>query len=64
MPAEILDDYLSTRKRNFDINKLYLDWLTEGVLDTLVYSKDDTGEYGLNVEEAQTLEAEAKSKKI
>lgn len=64
VPAEILDDYLSTRKRNFDINKLYLDWLSEGVLDTLVYSKDDTGEYGLNVEEAQTLEVEAKARNL
>ena len=40
---------------------MYLEWLFEGILDTLVYSKDDTGEYGLNVEEAQTLEIEAKS---
>lgn len=64
VPEEILDDYLTTRKRNFDINKLYLDWLSEGILDTLVYSKDDTGEYGLNVEEAQTLEAEAKSRNL
>ncbi len=64
VPAEILDDYLSTRKRNFEINRLYLDWLSEGVLDTLVYSKDDTGEYGLNVEEAQNLEREAKERNL
>lgn len=64
VPADILDDYLSTRKRNFKINELYLDWLSEDVLNTLVYSKDDTGEYGFNVEEAQTLEAEAKSRNL
>ena len=64
VPADILEDYINTRKRNFEINRLYLDWLSEGVLDTLVYSKDDTGEYGLNVEEAQKLEAEASSKKL
>jgi len=64
VPADILEDYLDTRKRNFEINRLYLDWLNEGVLDTLVYSKDDTGEYGLNVEEAQKLEAEAFSRKL
>ena len=64
VPADILEDYLDTRKRNFEINGLYLDWLDEGVLDTLVYSKDDTGEYGLNVEEAQKLEAEAFSRKL
>ncbi len=64
VPADILDDYINTRKRNFEINKLYLDWLQEGILDTLVYSKDDTGEYGLNVEEAQTLESEAKARNL
>ncbi len=64
VPADILEDYLNTRKRNFEINRMYLDWLSEGVLDTLVYSKDDTGEYGLNVEEAQMLEAEASSRNL
>ncbi len=64
IPAEILDDYLSTRKRNFEINKLYLDWLEKGVLNTLVYSKDDTGEFGLNVEEAQSLAMEAKARNL
>ncbi len=64
VPDDILEDYLNTRKRNFEINRMYLDWLTEGILNTLVYSKDDTGEYGLNVEEAQKLEAEASSKKL
>lgn len=64
VPADILEDYINTRKRNFEINKMYLNWLADGVLDTLVYSKDDTGEYGLNVEEAQTLEAEAKVRNL
>lgn len=26
IPTEILDDYLATRKRNFEINKIYLEW--------------------------------------
>ena len=26
IPQEILDDYLKTRKRNFEINKIYLNW--------------------------------------
>ncbi len=64
VPADILEDYLNTRKRNFEINKLYLDWLQEGVFDTLVFSKDDTGEYGLNVEEAKTLEREAQARNL
>lgn len=52
IPDEILNDYLKTRERNFNVNKFYLDC----GFDTLVFSKDDTGEYGFNVEEAQILE--------
>ena len=54
IPAEILEDYLSTRKRNFEINKTYLKW--GDFFNTLVFSKDDCAEYGLNVQEAQELE--------
>ena len=56
VPNEILDDYLKTRERNFEINKIYLDWQKEGFFDTLVFSKDDCAEYGFNVQEAETLE--------
>ena len=56
IPSEILDDYLATRKRNFEINKIYLEWQKEGLLDTLVFSKDDCAEYGFNVQEAKALE--------
>ena len=56
IPTEILDDYLATRKRNFEINKLYLEYQKQGLFDTLVFSKDDCAEYGFNVQEAQILE--------
>lgn len=56
IPNEIIEDYLSTRKRNFEINKLYLEWQKEGVFDTLIFSKDDCAEQGFNVEEAKELE--------
>ena len=56
IPTEILDDYLNTRKRNFEINKIYLEWQKEGFFDTLIFSKDDCAEYGFNVQEAQILE--------
>ena len=56
IPKEILDDYLKTRKRNFEINKLYLQWQKEGIFETLVFSKDDCAEFGFNVQEAQELE--------
>lgn len=52
VPPEILEDYLATRKRNFEINKMYLDMH----FDTLIFSKDDCAERGFNVEEARELE--------
>ncbi len=56
IPDEILEDYLSTRERNFEINKTYLQWQKEGLFTTLIFSKDDCAQYGLNVLEAQELE--------
>ena len=55
-PSEILDDYIATRKRNFEINKLYLEYQKQGLFNTLVFSKDDCAEYGFNVQEAKVLE--------
>ena len=56
IPSEILDDYIATRKRNFEINKLYLEYQKQGLFNTLVFSKDDCAEYGFNVQEAKALE--------
>ncbi len=56
VPDEILQDYLQTRKRNFEINKIYLEWQKEGFFETLIFSKDDCAEYGFNVQEAKALE--------
>ena len=57
VPQDIIEDYLNTRKRNSEINKIYLEWQKEGLFETLVFSKDDCAQYGLNVKEAQELEA-------
>ena len=56
VPDEILDDYLATRKRNFEINKIYLELQKQGFFETLVFSKDDCAQYGFNVQEAKELE--------
>jgi hypothetical protein len=56
IPESILQDYMFTRKRNFDINMYYLSWIKDGFLDFLVYSQDDTAQYGLNVAEAKSLQ--------
>ncbi len=59
IPQDILEDYICTRERNFNINKLYLKLYEDGVLNTLVYSKDDCAQYGINVKEANLLAQEA-----
>lgn len=64
VPNEILSDYLATRNRNFIINKMYLEWVEQGIFDTLVFSKDDCAEFGLNVLESQILQRVIKDKKI
>lgn len=64
VPDDILNDYLATRYRNFEINKIYIEWLNEGVFDTLVFSKDDCAEYGLNVLEAEILKRTIKEKNL
>ncbi|MBR5303271.1 MAG: DUF4127 family protein [Candidatus Gastranaerophilales bacterium] len=64
IPSEILNDYLETRKRNFEINKIYLKWAREGFFDTLILSKDDCAEFGLNVKEANELDEIIKKENI
>lgn len=64
VPHEIITDYLATRYRNFTINKFYLDWQAEGLFKTLVFSKDDCAEYGLNVLESGVLEHIIKEKNL
>lgn len=63
-PQEILSDYLSTRRRNFSVNKIYLDWCEQGIFDTLVFSKDDCAEFGLNVLESEILAREIKKRNL
>ena len=43
---------LQSAKRNFEINKTYLNW----GLNTLIFSKDDCAPKGFNVDEARELE--------
>lgn len=59
IPEEILNDYLLTRKRNFDINKYYLEIAAakdKKLFETFVFAKDDCAQFGFNVAEAQSLE--------
>lgn len=62
VPAEIRKDYLDTRQRNFQVNRKMLDYAQSGDLDLVIYSQDDSGEYGLNVLEKQRLIAETQKR--
>ena len=62
IPLDILNDYLDTRKRNFEINKYYIELYNQGTFDTLVFSKDDCAQYGFNVKEANILKKLSKNK--
>ncbi|MEI8376994.1 MAG: DUF4127 family protein [bacterium] len=55
IPPEILEDYLSTRKRNYETNLFFLSLLEKNLFDFLVISQDDTAQFGLNVKEGQEL---------
>lgn len=55
VPKEILEDYIATRKRNFIVNNYYLELAKKNIINTLIFSKDDCAEFGLNVEEAEKL---------
>ncbi len=61
IPSEILEDYLLTRNRNFQMNKFYIDLKKQGLIDTLIFSKDDCAQFGLNVQEANELEKYAQN---
>ena len=61
--ATVREDYLLTRQRNFTVNKKIIDYVVEGDLDFLIFSQDDSGQYGLNVSEKNKLIDLAKRKR-
>jgi hypothetical protein len=64
IPKTVLDDFLKRRKRNFALNESHLERLQEKQLDYLVFCQDDTGAYGLNVQEAHQLETAIEEKEL
>jgi hypothetical protein len=56
IPEEIKTDYLSTRFRNFQANRKLIELVKSGAIKNLIFSQDDSGEYGLNVFEKLKLE--------
>jgi uncharacterized protein DUF4127 len=55
VPADVVADYRAGRERNHAVNRLMLDWLTEGVIDYVLIGQDDTAPYGWNIAEARAL---------
>lgn len=55
IPADIRQDYLDTRFRNFTINMTVLKSMEDGLINHLVFSQDDSGAWGLNVGERDRL---------
>ena len=60
IPENIRQDYLATRFRNFQINQTLVDQLKAGNFSRLVFSLDDSGEFGLNVLEQEKLNSRIK----
>lgn len=64
LPEVVLDDFMSRREKNFALNESHLDTLVAGKLDYLTFCQDDTGAYGLNVQEAEQLATQIKKRKL
>jgi hypothetical protein len=56
IPKIVLEDYLSRRERNFQINKNLIELVRKNVINRLVITLDDNAEYGLFKKEAAELE--------
>lgn len=63
IPQEILIDWLTTRERNFSVNKEYVKMFDDGIFDTLIFSKDDCAKYGFNVKEAKYFDLLAQTRR-
>ncbi|QUG40129.1 DUF4127 family protein [Psychrobacillus sp. INOP01] len=46
LPQEIVDDYLSRRKINVEVNKIVLEYVNNGLIDFLIIPQDDSAPYG------------------
>lgn len=64
IPEAVLNDFIDRREKNFSLNESYLSLLFNKKLDYLTYCQDDTGPYGLNVQEAQSLAEQIRKRKL
>ncbi|MBX9877713.1 MAG: DUF4127 family protein [Candidatus Obscuribacterales bacterium] len=64
IPNDIRQDYLATRKRNHAINLQLVEQTEKGLFSSLIFSQDDSGEFGLNVSEKQQLQTLSQEKNL
>ena len=64
LPADVLNDFLARRKRHHSLNRHYLQYLSDRQFDYLTFCQDDTGPFGINVQEAQDLAREVHAKHL
>lgn len=64
VPAEIRQDYLDTRARNFAVTENALRLVEEGVIDRLVLPQDDTAEFGFNIAERRCLQEQVEARNL
>jgi hypothetical protein len=64
LPRNILDDWLSTRLRNFEIHTVALGLAQENIIDHLCLTLDDTSLFGLASRDRRKLEAKTDELKL
>jgi len=57
IPAEIVEDYQRTRRRNLQVNLTMIDWAAEGIFDYLAITQDDANPLGFPAMEQRRLAA-------
>lgn len=64
IPAAILEDYIETRKKNFQISLSLLEMVEANIVDILVFPQDDTSEYGINIREQDMLSQQVTDRQL
>ena len=55
IPPDVLQEYLAARARNHSVNRLMVEWLGEGIFDSLLITQEDATEFGLHRREQDDL---------
>lgn len=61
LPQEYLNDYLSRREKNIEINKMAIDLVRDGILDFMIVPQDDSSPYGLTAKDQQAVRSYIRS---